>query len=307
MKGTNILLLIALTLCWGPSFFFIKIGLTELPVLSIVSIRLLVGGLLLFLLIQAQKKHFFKWLYLWKHFFVMSISTNILPFCLITYAEITTSSSLAGIINASQPIFTVILAHYFIDTEKFTLKTLIGISIGLSGIVLIFLPSLFDIHSDTLGILYLSIASVCSASAIVYAKKFLSHLPNLVAPAYQLLIGAVLTLPIAFFFEKPHLLALPSLGVIFSLLALSIFGTAIAFVIYYYLVRHAGATYLSTASILLPFISIFLGVLILHETLYWTAYIGCSLILIGLIITNSLISLRGLKTFLSILFKVKKP
>lgn len=295
MKGRNILLLIILTLCWGPSFFFMKVALGEVPFLVIVTSRLVIGALFLLCIVIIQRKHFLKWIHLWRHFLIMSILANIAPFCFINYAETMISSSLAGIINASQPIFTAVLAHYFIDTEKFKLKTLIGIFIGFSGILLIFFPSLSGNHSSDFGIIYMAIASLSSAAAAVYAKKYVLGLPDMVTPTYQLIIGSILTLPFTLLFYKPHLLPFPSLKVISSLLALGVFGTGIAFIIYYYLVRHAGATYVSTSSLLLPFVAIFLGVIFLNEHLHWTAYIGCTFILIGLVISNNLINLKGLK------------
>lgn len=295
MKALSVLLLVVLTLCWGPSFFFIKVSLEELPSLTIVLIRLMIGALFLLCVIKIQKKHFFKWIFLWKHFLVMGLLANIGPFCLITYAETTINSSLGGIINASQPIFTAVLAHYFIATEKFSLKTLTGIFIGFGGILLVFLPSLSGNHSSGLGVLYMAIAALSSAAAAVYAKKYVAVLPNMVTPTYQLIISSILLLPFTLFFDRPHLLPFPSLKIVISLLALGILGTGVAFIVYYYLVKHAGATYLSTSSLLLPFVAIFLGVIFLGETLHWAAYIGCALILIGLIISNNLVNLKGLK------------
>lgn len=301
MKRLNVLLLVIITLCWGPSFFFMKVALEELPFLVIVTTRLVIGAIFLLTIVIIQKKHFLRWIYLWKHFLIMSVLANIAPFCFINYAETIISSSLAGIINASQPIFTAVLAHYFLDTEKFKLKTLIGICTGFGGILLIFLPPLSGSHPGGLGIIYMAIAAISSATAAVYAKKHVLGLPNMVTPTYQLIIGSLLTLPFTLFLYKPHLSAFPSLKVVLCLLALGVFGTGVAFIIYYYLVQHAGATYLSTSSLLLPFVAIFLGVIFLQETLHWTAYIGCTLILVGLIISNDLINPKGLKN----IFKIK--
>jgi len=296
-------LLILLALCWGPSFFFIKIALRELSTFSIVTIRLAVAGILLFILIQLQRKHFFRWLHLWKHFIAIALLANIIPLSLITYSETLISSSLAGILNSSPPIFTVIFAHYFLDHEKISLSKVVGISLGFSGIVLIFLPSLYlSQDSSMLGVLYVTLASISSAAGMVFAKKYLSKLPHLIAPAYQMLLGALLLLPFSLSIDKLHTHLLPSWQVLSALLGLSLLGTLFAYVIYYYLVTHVTATYLSTSSLLFPLVSTFLGVVVLKEQLSWTAYLGCFLILLGLALTNALLSWEDLKN----LFRVKK-
>ena len=137
---------------------------------------------------------------------------------------------------------------------------------------------------------------------MVFAKKRLSNLPNLIAPTYQMLLGSLIVLPLMVSVDKVYFLPIPSPSVIFCLLGLSILGTMLAYVIYYYLVTHVSATYLSTSSLLFPLISTFLGVVVLKESLSQLAYIGSGLILLGLIITNNWIALEDFKA----LFKVKK-
>lgn len=303
IKTKYLLLLILLALCWGPSFFFIKVALTQIPIFSIVCIRLAVGGLLVLLIIQLQKKHFFKWLPMWRSFVIIALLANVIPLTLITYSETLISSSLAGIINSSPPIFTVILAHYFLDHEKISLSKIIGMSIAFMGIALIFLPSLLgEESSNILGVIYVLIASISSAGGMVFARKRLSNLPNLIAPTYQMLLGSLILLPLMLGVDKIYSLPIPSLPVLSCLLGLSVLGTMLAYVIYYYLVTHVSATYLSTSSLLFPLISTFLGVVVLKESLSPLAYVGSGFILLGLVITNALISSEDLKN----LFKVKK-
>lgn len=302
-KSKNIFLLLLLALCWGPSFFFIKIILEELPTFTLVCARLSLASLVLILIIKAQGKSLLSWIHYWKQFVIVGFFANALPFVLITYAETQIASSLAGIINSSPPIFTAILAHFFLHEEKMSAKKISGILIGTSGIVAVFLPSLLKgVQANFMGVAYVTIASISYAIAMVYSRKHLMKLPNLIGPTYQLIMAALLTLPFAVVIDRPYLLAFPSLKVISSLFGLVLLGTVFAFVIYYAILKNVGATYLSTSTLLFPFVSIFLGVIFLKEELHWNAYLGCLLILTGLVITNSLINF---KEFIS-LFKVKR-
>lgn len=303
MKSTNVLLLILLALCWGPSFFFIKIILEEVPVFTLVSLRLTIASLILYSILRFQKKKISIYLPLWKHFVVMGFFASALPFCLITFAETFIPSSLAGIVNGSPPIFTAILAHYFLTTEKMTLRKIFGIILGFTGIVIVFFPSaLTGLSGNSLGIFCVAIASISYSIGMVYARRHLSELPNLVAPTFQVMMGALMVVPLSLIFNQSYAMALPSPKVITCIFSLAILGTVLSFTLYYAIMKKAGATYLSTATLLFPFVSIFLGVTFLKETLYWNDYAGCLLILIGLIITNQLISWKDMK----FIFKVWK-
>ncbi len=303
MKSKNVLLLIILALCWGPSFFFIKIILEAIPVFTLVTLRLGIASIILLTIIKIQGKRlrpFFKY---WKHFIVMGFFSAACPFVLITYSETSMPSSLAGIVNGSPPIFTAVLAHYFLQSEKMSVRKLTGILVGFTGIVVVFLPSLFQgVHGHSTGILLVALASLCYSIGMVFSRKYLSELPNLIGPTFQVIMGALIVLPFSLFVDKSYTLSIPSFKVITCIIALAILGTVFAFTLYYAIMKSAGATYLSTSTLLFPFVSIFLGVTFLGEQLTWNDYAGCALILLGLIITNALISHKDLLS----LFKVKK-
>jgi drug/metabolite transporter (DMT)-like permease len=128
--------------------------------------------------------------------------------------------------------------------------------------------------------------------AIVYTRNHLRGLPPLVAPTAQLTVATIYLLPLALLVEQPFSRSLPSWPAIGSLLGLAMLGTALAFVIYYHLLERTSATYVSMVTYLAPTIGVILGVLILDEQLGWTAYAGCGLILLGVMVVNGV--LRGL-------------
>ena len=290
----NVFLLVLLALCWGPSFFFIKIALREWSPFTIVSVRLSFAALILYLIVKFQRRSLWQWRHLWHRFAFMGFFASALPFVLITYSEKWISSSLAGIINGSPPIFTAFLAHFFIDSEKLSWRRIIGLLIGVSGLVTVFLPTLLDsVVGNGWGVSFVAIASFCYAIGMVYSRKYLMELPPMIGPTNQVLYGAIMTIPFMFIFDNPTVeLANPAAATMLSMLGLSFFGTVMAFVLYYAILRLAGATYLSTATLLFPFVSIFMGVIFLKEELGWNAYLGCGLILIGLIIANKLLSTK---------------
>jgi drug/metabolite transporter (DMT)-like permease len=226
----------------------------------------------------------------------MGLLACAIPWTFLCLAEQKVSSAIAGIINSAVPIVTFILAHYFLDHEKISKQKLIGLIIGICGVVLIFVPNLFQsFGAHLIGFFYLAISTICSASAMIYARRHLIHVPSLVSPTYQLFYASLLMLPLTWFFSDGSKLHMPPLSSILSLIVLGVVGTGIAFYIFYYLINHVGATYTSTTSLLIPLIAIFFGVVFLGEKLIWTSYLGCCFIIVSLVITNSLVSVKMLK------------
>lgn len=310
MKLSNILLLLSLALCWGPSFLFIKIVLDEIPVFSLVAIRLAIASCILCLIVKLQGKNLLPYLKYWKHFIVMGFFACSFPFVLISYSEKFIPTSLAGIVNGSPPIFTVILAHFFLKSERISPKKLLGIFVAFLGILIIFLPPLSGgidpmAQNSIVGILLGLIAAMSYAVGMVYSKKFLSELPFLIGPTFQVLMGALIVLPFACFIDKVYTLSFPSPKVVFSLLSLSVLGTVLSFSVYYTIIKKVGATYLSTSMLLMPLISICLGSVFLGEKLTTYDYMGAFFILNGLVITNSFINFGKISLF-SIFRKTEK-
>jgi len=289
----NIIFLVVLAFCWGPSFFFIMIALEQWPPFILVCVRLLVAGFFLYLILRFQRQSLWQWRHLWHRFLIMGIFACALPFSLITYSELWITSSLVGIINSSPPIFTMILAHFFLKDEKLTWRKAIGIFIGVGGIVTVFMPSLLEHcgerEASALGIIFVTLASICYAIGMIYSRKYLTELPPLVGPTGQLLAGGFLLLPFAIFWDKAYNFPPTNGHTILALSGLILLGTVLGFILYYALIRSAGPTYLATGSLLYPFVALFFGVVCLKEVLHWTALIGCGLILIGLVVANHLI------------------
>ena len=292
MTPRTLLLIASLALFWGPAFMFMKFALQSFSPVTIAALRVSIGASLLYIVLRLRGGRLRPYLKYWKHFAMMGFFASALPFCLFPTSELYISSSLAGIINSSTPIFTVILAHYFV-AEKITFRKMLGISIGMIGIILIFLPSLFDAHlKNELGIILATLASISYAIGMVYAKRHLKDLPYLVAPAYQLTFAALFTIPFSILIDCCFGSVTPTPIAIFGILGLGIFSTTITFSIYYTIIRVAGASYLSMSTLLFPIVAVSLGYIFLDETLSWYSFVGAGLIISGLFISSPLLKKR---------------
>ena len=283
----NFLWLLFLAALWGPSFIFIKIAGEDIPPFTLVLGRVGVAALVLAVMLRWQGRNLPKFGPIWKHFAFLALVHNALPFALFNWGELHIDSALAAILNGTTPLFTILFAHFLIAEERITPAKIGGMLVGFGGLVTLIAPALFDgVHATTLGLLAITIACVSYGIAIVYARLHLRGLPPLVAPTAQLLLASLYMLPLSLLVDQPFRLPLPSLAAIASVLALGVLGTAVAFVIYYMLIENTSATYVSTVTYIVPIFGVALGVLVLGEQLQWNAYVGCALILVGVMIVN---------------------
>jgi drug/metabolite transporter (DMT)-like permease len=224
---------------------------------------------------------------MWKHVAFMALVHNAIPFALFNWGEQYIDSALAAILNGTTPLFTIILAHLFVEDDRLTSGKVLGVLIGFGGLLLLIGPSLIGgIQATTWGLLAVATAAALYGVAIVYSRLHLRGLPRLVAPTAQLSLAALYMLPLSLWLERPFSLPTPSLAALGSLLVLGVFGTALAFVVYYRIIEQASASFASMVTYLIPVFGVILGVVILNEQLAWNAYTGCGLILLGVMIVN---------------------
>ncbi|MBE7550164.1 MAG: EamA family transporter [Anaerolineales bacterium] len=292
MKWKNFLLLLVLAALWGPSFLFIKVAVAEIPPLTIVLGRVGIGGLLLYAILRLQGRNLPPLGRVWLHFAFAAIVQNAIPFLLFGWGEQYIDSALAAILNGTTPLFTLLLAHMFTSDDRLTPTKTLGTFIGFSGLALLIGPSLLGgVKATTWGLIAVAVASLCYGIAIVYGRRNLRGLPPMVAPTAQLLLATLFMLPLSLVLEQPFNLPAPSWPALGSLLALGAFGTGLAFVVYYRIMEQTSATYVSMVTYLVPIFGVILGVVILNEQLGWNAYLGCALILLGVMIVNGVFRL----------------
>ena len=307
MKLKNLLLLILLAGLWGPSFLFIKVAVAEIPPLTLVLGRVGIAAVLLTLFLYVQGKSLPRSRTIWRHLAVMGLVHNTIPFVLFGWGEQYIDSALASILNGTTPLFTIVLAHYFASNDRLTPLKLIGVLIGFAGLLLLITPSLTDgLQVTTLGLLAVALAAALYGVAIVYSRNNLIGLPPLVAPAGQMIMATIYLLPLSLLVDRPFALPPLSSPVVWSMVALGVLGTAVAFVVYYRLLETAPASYVSMTTYIIPVFGVILGVLVLGEQLTWHAYAGFALILLGVMIVNGLLKLK-LKRQPNLPRPIKKP
>lgn len=294
-NGTrNFLLLLALAASWGPSFLFIKVAVEYVPPIAITAMRMGIASLVLYAILKIQKVKLPKLKPVLKHFTVAALVQGAIPFTLFGVAEKTIDSAFASIFTGVAPLFTILLAHYFILGDRMTKAKFWGAFVGFVGLFFLIMPSLINAHADIFGVVTLTIAACCYSIAFVYTKKFIkvSDFPPLTVPTIQLFISFVVLTVASLIFENPFAISYISLPAILSICGLGIIGTALAFVLYYKLISLTNVSYISMVNYIVPVFGVVLGMLVLDEALTWNSYLGGILILAGVMIANGVINLN---------------
>lgn len=288
-------LLILLGSIWGASYLFIKVGVEGgIPPVTLAAMRTtLAGATLLFVLFVRRTQLPSRHAPIWKWYFLLGLLNSVIPYTLITWGETRISSGLAAILVGTMPIFTVLFAHWMTHDEKFTARKVVGILIGFVGVVILFLPDLVAAATANLfGGLAVIAAAVSYALATIYARRHLKGHPPVTNSFGQMLMASIILLPASLLLEQPWTHS-PTMAALGSIVMLAIFGTAFAYMIYFWLIATVGATRTSLVTYISPVIAVFLGAIILNEHLQWTTIAGLGLIIAGVgLVTNVQIGSR---------------
>jgi drug/metabolite transporter (DMT)-like permease len=223
---------------------------------------------------------------LWGIYAVMGFLNGALPYSLIVWSEQTISSGLASLLQATMPIFTVILAHFLTRDERLTWIKVLGVLIGFVGVGLLMISDLRQgLHANLWGEVAMVVSSVSYAMAGIVARNHLRGQPPLVSTTGQLTMGTVWTLPLCLVVDRPFHLS-PSPAALGSWLALTLLGTVVAYLIYYALIGRTGATFVSTVTYIIPVNGLFLGAVVLGEPLTATLLASLALILLGVLLVR---------------------
>jgi drug/metabolite transporter (DMT)-like permease len=279
MSGAAWALLLVLSVLWGATFFFWKVLVAYAPPFTVVFGRVGVAALVLLLVLVLRGEGLPWTRAAWLRFFVMAALNNAIPFALIAYGETAIASGLASILNATTPVFTVLVAHVLTEDEKLTPLKLLGVGLGFIGVVALVWPDLLPgvLSANLFGELACLLAAVTYAFAGVYGRRF-SGLSALTAATGQLVAATLLMLPFVLWVDRPWQLPMPPASFWLSLVTTAVLCTAAAYIVYFRLLAIAGATNLLLVTFLLPVSALLLGVLFLHETITPAALTGMALI-----------------------------
>jgi drug/metabolite transporter (DMT)-like permease len=275
-------LLVSLSAIWGWSFFLAKIALAELSPTAIVLGRVTIAAVALDVLVWAGGWRMPGSLRVWVAFFVMGALNNLIPFSLLFWSQTRIASGLVAILNATTPLFTVVLAHVLTRDERLTPNRLVGVLAGLAGVaVMIGGDALWGLAHHVVAQVAVLGAALSYAFAGLYGRRFREQ-PPLVTAAAQATASTAMLLPIFTLVDRPAVWLRLSGGTWVALAVLALVGTALAYVIYFRLLASAGATNLLLVTFLVPVSALILGTTFLGERFSLRHFGGMALIAVGL-------------------------
>ncbi len=278
--STDLALLGVLAVLWGASYTFIKIGVETIPPVTFIAARTLIAGAVLLAIIRWRGLAMPADAATWRRFAFQACLNSVVPFTLIAAAERSVDAGLATILNSTSPIFTFLLTALITRHEPVTARKLVGVGAGIVGICLIIgTQALGGLGHELWAQLAIVIATVSYAGAAIFGRGF-KGLDPMVPAAGSMLCGAVMLVPLSLVVDRPWTLA-PSAASILALLGLSIFSTALAFVIYFRLIHTLGSVGTTSQAYLRVPIGVGIGAVFLGESLESAAWLGMAFVVAG--------------------------
>ncbi len=280
------LLLVLLATLWGGSYLLTKIAVDEITPLCLVAARVSIAALVLFLVLMTRRIPIPRGSLIWKNLLVQSVLTSIGAWTVLSWGQQYVESGLASVLNSTAPLF-VLAATPLIGTARDVGK--VKILGGIVGVIGVYISMRDGFGSP--GYRYLEGMAACLlgaflyAMAAIYGKQMFSSINSCAVAFGTMLWASVILLPMAFFFENPSELS-PSINAIAAVLVLAILCTALAFIIYFRLIKTIGAVGVASQAYLRPMIGVFLGATILGEHMSLTIYLGIALCIAGVVLIN---------------------
>jgi len=273
-------LLLALATLWGASYTFIKLGVATIPPVTLIAARTLIAGAILIALLRARGLTLPRDAATWRRFMFQACLNSVVPFTLIAWAERDVDAGLATILNSTSPIFTFLLTAAITRHEAATARKLIGVIAGIIGTAIIVGTQARDgLGREVWAQIAIVAATICYAGAAIFGRGF-KGLDPMMPAAGSMLCGAVILVPASLVLDRPWTLA-PSASSLAALLGLSLFSTALAFVIYFRLVQTLGSVGTTSQAYLRVPIGVGIGALFLGEGLAPSAWAGMLCVLVG--------------------------
>ena len=276
--------LLILAVTWGAAFMFIGVAVREVSPLTYVWLRVTIAAAAMWAWVAWRREPAGLPRSIWGAILFLALFNNVVPFVLFGWGQTHIASGLASILNATTPIWGVIVAHLFTADEKISPRKLAGVALGFGGVALMIGPSfVHNIGSDLLAQLACITAALCYAFAGVYARRFRRMgVSPIAVTTGQLTASALVMLPLALVVDQPWTAGLPSLQAIGAILALGVVSSAFGYVLYFRLIDRAGATNALLVTLLVPPVAILLGALFLSEVIGPRDIAGLGLIALGL-------------------------
>ncbi len=277
---------LVICLLWGSSWAAVKLGLETIPTFLSLGIRFFIASSILGLIILVRHytvptdKNF------WKLVFILCSTSFTIPFMLIYWAQIHVNSGLASVLFAIFPLWVAILSHFLLPDERITPQRIVGMVFAFLGVVVIFKNAFSDVSSTTLlGMIAIIVGAIIQAFGLIALRRFGKQINPIVLNFWPMLLSAAVLFSISLCTED-YSTVLFDIKALASLIYLSIFCTVITFVVYFWLIKHVEAVILSLSAFITPVIAVFIGVIIMGEDFTASAYIGSTIVLIGVAIAT---------------------
>jgi drug/metabolite transporter (DMT)-like permease len=249
-------------------------------------LRVVLAAIILLPLLWVYRIRFPKGLSGWKPFFAIGLLNNVLPFSLIVMGQTYIASGLASILNATTPLFTVVVMAAA-GEEKLHARRVAGIVAGLIGVIILHGEGLGFKTGQGIGILLCLAAAFSYGLSALLARRLLSDSPPLGTATFQMLASAVMMTVVAGIFERPWQLAMPGATTWLAVTGLAALSTALAYIVFFQILRRSGATNVMLVTLLIPVTAILLGYLVLGESISLREIIG------ALVIGSALLLIDG--------------
>jgi drug/metabolite transporter (DMT)-like permease len=282
-----------LSAIWGTSFLFIKIADRQLSPLQVVLARVAFGTATVLVVLLARRARLPSGWRTWGHLALLALISNVVPFSLIAYGETHISSVLAGLWNATTPLFTLLVALAVLPEERPTRQRLAGLLVGFIGVSVVLGPWSGLGGPSLAGSVAVAGASACYGLSFAYMRRYVTVQPDtgVSLVAGQLLCATAITATASILFTSAP--ARLGAGPLLSVGALGVLGTGIAYVLNYAVVRRAGATIASTVTYLVPLFATACGVALLGEGVVWNEPLGALIVLLGVALAQGRLRIRA--------------
>ena len=273
-------LLLLLATLWGASYTFIRVGVATIPPMTLIAARTAIAGIMLWAVMLWRGMRLPSDAANWRRFLFQACLNSVIPWTLLAFGERTLEAGLATILNSTSPIFTVLLSLAVSRREALTPRKLVGVVTGMAGISLIVgVQALGGFGQQLMAQILTVLAAVCYAGAAIFGRGF-KNLDPIAPAAGSLISGAAILIPASLSMERPWMLE-PSTSSVLALIALAVFSTALAFVIYFRLIRTLGSVGTTAQAYLRVPVGVAFGVMLLGERPSATAWIGLACVVVG--------------------------
>lgn len=297
IDASDWLLLGFLSVLWGGSFFFNGAALRELPPLTLVLLRVGLGAAFLLPLLRLYKISLPADVAGWRPYVVMAFLNNVLPFSLIVTGQLFISSGLASILNATTPLFGVVVMAAA-GEEKLIARRVAGVVVGLAGVIILRGAGVELLTGQGIGILLCLAAALSYGFAGLVARRWLSTSPPLSTAACQLIASTVMMTVLAFVIDRPWRLSMPGVTTWLAVLGSAGLSTALAYLVFFQILRRSGATNVMLVTLLVPVTAILLGYLVLDEPISAREIVGALVVASALLVIDGRV-LAWLRRWLS--------